>query len=798
MIKKILLIIFLDKKRLLQKNFIFIVLPVKNKIYFKMPKYHRKKTIITKNLFKLLLSILFYFFLAKNSFAQEKITIYGNERVEESTINPYFENFKIDKNFKKNIEIIKKNLLETELFSAVEISKENKKIIVKLTENPIIYETKFIGNKKIEEEVLLSEITLKKRAVFSKSKLESDIKRINEIYVKSGRFLTRIEPKIIQKDNNRIELIYEVNEGPKANINEIYFIGNKEFSDRELSEQISTKKSVWWKFLSSSDIYDSDRIEYDKEILRRFYNNNGFADFSTISALAQINRNKDNFFITFLVEEGIKYKIGEITIDNHVEKFDPEILQKNILFKTGQIYSVEAIEKTIDKMVETMSEKSYAFANIEPILKRDRDKKTIDIEFVINETPRIFIDQIKIFGNTRTIDEVIRRELRIRDGDPYNTNKINRSKQRIENLGFFEKVEFNTKRIGDSDKVDLEITVKEKRTGELSLGIGYSTIDRANINAGIHENNLFGTGRKIGFNIQKSYNALSAQVSYTKPYFLGMALDAGFEVFRSNLTKRNGRIYESDNSGFKLNAGYSITEFIDHLVSYSYNNQQIGNIDQGASLATQSLQGNYIFSTVEQSLTFDKTNNRLNPKKGYFISLSQSYSGLGGNVKNLKHEGRAGYFIPTFNNDFILKFLARGGVIDGIKQDVSVQNNFFVGGDNFRGFQFRGIGPRSQGDAVGGKIYYIGTAEFTFPLGLPRELGISGALFFDNGVLKSVDSSIKKRSTVIDTGRIRSSVGVSISWSSPVGPIRLDFAKILRKEYYDRTQSFNFSLGTNF
>jgi outer membrane protein insertion porin family len=764
-----------------------------------MPKLHRKKTAIFKPIFKFFLTLLLLLVFTKNSFAQEKIIIRGIDRVEESTISQYFENFKIDKNFKKNIEIIRKNLLETELFSSIKILQKNKKIIVEIVENPIIYETKFIGNRKIDEEILLSEITLKKRSIFSRSRLEGDIKRINEIYVKSGRFLTQIEPKIITKEKNRIELIYEINEGSKANIGEIYFIGNKEFSDRELSEQISTKKSVWWKFLSSSDIYDSDRIEFDKEILRRFYNNNGFADFETTSALAQINRNKDNFFITFLVEEGIKYKFGEITINNHVEKFDPEILYKNILFKTGQIYSGESIEQTINKMIEIMSEKSYAFANIEPILKRDRDKKTIDIEFVINETPRIFIDQIRIFGNTRTIDEVIRRELRIREGDPYNVNKINRSKQRVENLGFFEKVEFDTKRIGDTDRVDLEIIVKEKRTGELSLGIGYSTIDRANINAGIRENNLFGTGRKIGLNVQKSYNALSADLSYTKPYFLGRPLDAGFEVFKINSTKRNSRMYESDNSGIRLNAGYSITEFLDHLISYSFSNQKIGNITPGASLATQSLQGNFSYSAIEQTLTFDKTNNRLNPKKGYFISLSQAYNGLGGNVRNLKHEGRAGYFIPTFNNDFILKFLARGGVIDGIKEDVSIQNNFFVGGNNFRGFQFWGIGPRAiSGEALGGKIYYVGTTEFTFPLGLPRELGISGALFWDNGVLKSVDSSIKARTNVIDTGKLRSSVGVSISWSSPVGPIRLDFAKIIRKEYYDKTQTFNFNLGTNF
>jgi|APGre2960657468_1045069.scaffolds.fasta_scaffold14092_1 outer membrane protein insertion porin family len=771
-----------------------------------MLQSHREKTTIFSPLIKVFLSILLYVLFAQNSFAQEKITVSGNERVEESTIVQYFENFKIDKNIQKNIEIIKKNLLETELFSSVKIFQKNKIIVVQVIENPIIYETKFIGNKKIDEEVLISEISLKKRGVFSRSRLEGDIKRINEIYVKSGRFLTQIEPKIIPKDKNRIELIYEINEGPKANIGEIYFIGNKEFPDRELSEQISTKKSVWWKFLSSSDIYDSDRIEFDKEILRKFYNNNGFADFTTISALAQINRNKDNFFITFLVEEGIKYKIGEVTIDNRLEKFDPEILYKNILFKTGQIYNAESIENTIDKMVEIMSEKSYAFANIEPVLKRDRDKKTIDIEFIINETPRIFIDQIKIFGNTRTIDEVIRRELRIREGDPYNVNKINRSKQRIENLGFFEKVEFETKRIGDTDRVDLEITVKEKRTGELSLGVGYSTRDRENINAGIRENNLFGTGRKLGLNAQKSYTQLSADLSYTKPYFLGRPIDAGFEVFKLNSTKRQSRMYESNNSGLRLNASYSITEFLDHLVSYSYNNQKIGNIDVGASFATQSLQGAYVYSTLEQSITFDKTNNRINRKKGYFLSISQTFTGLGGNVKNLKHEGRAGYFVPTFNNDFILKFLARGGVIDGIGEDVRSQNNFFVGGNNFRGFQFWGIGPRAKpsatnngsDEALGGKIYYVGTAEFTFPLGLPRELGVSGALFSDNGVLKSVDSSIKNKTDVNDTGSLRSSIGVSISWASPVGPIRLDFAKILRKESYDKSQTFNFNLGTSF
>jgi outer membrane protein insertion porin family len=731
------------------------------------------------------------------------IEISGLQRVEQSNILSYFSDLKNDKNIFQNIDKIKKNLRETEYFSEVEIIVKNNKLLVNLQENPIIYETKFVGNKKISEEILTAETILKKRSIYTKSKLQSDIKRINEIYIKSGRFLAKIEPKIIQKEQNRIELIYEIDEGPKAKIGEIYFIGNSAFPDRELAEQISTKKSIWWKFLSSSDIYDSDRLEFDKELLRRFYNNNGYADFNTISSMAQISRNKDNFFITFLIEEGVKYNIGEINIINQIQSFDAEILHQKITFKTNQVYNAQEIENSINIMSDELSSKSYAFAMIEPILKRNKDQKIIDIDFIINETPRVFIDKINIFGNSRTLDEVIRRELRIKEGDPYNNNKINRSKQRLENLGYFEKVEFNTKRINDGDLVDLEIFVKEKRTGELSLGLGYSTLDRLNINAGIRENNLFGTGRKVGINVQRSFANLSAEVNYTKPYFLGRPVDVGFDVFRMNYAKINTRAFESSNSGIKLNAIYSITEFLDHIVSYSYVSQNIGNITQGSSMATQMMQGNYTISSLENSLIYDKTNSRIDPRKGYFISLSHSLSGLGGNIKNAKYQGRASYFLPTFSNDYILRFATRGGIVDGLGQDVNSQNNYFLGGNDIRGFAFYGIGPRviaidnNPAEAIGGKIFYTGTSEFRFPLGLPRELGINGAFFWDIGILKSVDSSIKKQTNISDSNNLRSSIGLSVFWSSPMGPIRLDFAKVLQKDKYDRTQMFNFNFGTN-
>lgn len=767
----------------------------------------------------LFLALLLPFLLLNfSAFSKEtkdsySFVIRGNERVDVETITSFLSALlPADKSAKKNKKVSKqdidealKKLYESDLFSDAKITQESGHLIVEVKENPIISDIKFSGNKKVDDEALKGEISLKKRGIFTKSKLQSDLKRINDIYLKSGRFLTKIEPKIIQKEQNRVEIIFEIFEGQKAKISNIYFVGNLNFSDQDLLDEISTKKSKWYKFFSSSDVYDSDRIEFDKEKLRRFYGAKGYADFTALSAIAQITPNKEKFFITFLLEEGIKYNIGEINIVNHIAKFDASILEKEILIKKGRVYNSELIEKTVDAMVKIMSEKSYAFAHIEPVLKRNKEQKIIDIDFVIEETPPIYINEIHISGNTRTLDEVIRRELRFRDGDAYNINKINRSKQRLENLGFFERVEFNTKRIGNTDKIDLEIVVKEKKTGELNLGVGYSTVNKLTANIGIKERNLMGTGQELGVNVQHSYSGLTSELNYTKPYFMGRPIDAGFDIFQYDLSKRNTLVYDQKTNGITFRGDYSITEFLKHQIHYSYRQENISNVDSTASLNIQYLKGNFTHSTVGHSLLYDKRDNRLNPTSGYYLSLSQDYTGVGGYIHNMKYEGSSGYYIPTFTDEFVLKFLARGGYIDGLGQDVRSNDSFFLGGNNFRGFQFAGMGPRTisngsavGGSVIGGKTYYVGTAEFKFPLGLPRELGINGALFSDNGTVKGVDQINKKGANVADSGSLRSSYGLSIIWTSPMGPIRLDFAHVVKKEQYDLTQTFRFNFGTSF
>jgi outer membrane protein insertion porin family len=750
---------------------------------------------------------IFLMLLTSNVWAAGlSIVIKGNERVDVKTIEGYLDENGLKKNSSKAINDSIKKLFESDLFLEAKIYPQENQMIVEVKENPIINEVEFRGNKKIDNDALLAEIKSVKRSIYTKAKLQADIKRISDIYIKSGRFLTKIEPKIVKRDQNRVDLIFDINEGKKADIADINFVGNKVFTDADLMDEITTKETKWYKFLSSSDTYDSDRIEFDKEKLRRFYNSKGYADFAVISAISQIAPTKDKFFINFLLEEGIKYNFGEINIVNHVKKFDESILQKIIETKKGKIFNGDLMDKTVDEMVKIMSEKGYAFADVEPVLKRDKDKQIIDIDYVISETPRIYINQIIIKGNTRTMDEVIRREMRVREGDAYNITKINRSKQRIENLGFFDKVEFSTKRIGDTNLVDLNIEVKEKKTGELNFGIGYSTVDKATASVGIKERNLFGTGQELGINVQQSSLRSSNEINYTKPYLGGREIAGGVDLFNYKIDKRSTLVYDQKSVGFVLRGDYSISEHLGHQLRYSLRKEEISNVESTASISIKNLEGQYSNSGVGQTLLFDERDNKMDPRDGYYASISQDYAGVGGDVKYIKHEGSAGYYVPILNNtDFVFKLSGRFGNIEGIGQDVRSNNNFFLGGNNFRGFQYAGIGPRAKingsfigGDALGGKTYYVGTAEFRFPLGLPKELGISGSLFSDVGTLKGVDKINRQNTEVADTGSLRASYGLSFSWSSPMGPIRLDFSKVAKKEAFDRSENFRFSFGTNF
>ena len=761
---------------------------------------------ITRFIIKTLIPVILLGLFISNANAKINIIVEGNQRIDAQIIKSYIDrSLGSSKPSDLEIDDALKKLLKSNLFLDAKIYRKEKNLIVEVSENPIISEVKLSGNDKIGDDVLLNELSLKKRGVFSKFKLRSDLKRINDIYIKSGRYLSKIEPKLIQKEGNRIEIIFDIKEGPRAKISKILFVGNNQFSDSELIEQITTRESKWYKPFSSSDVYDSDKIEFDREKLRRFYGSVGYADFSTVSSVAQISKNKEKFFVTILMQEGIKYNINEVQIDNRIENFNEDLIKGEIDIETGDLYNSEKIEKNIDRMIKIMSNNSYAFANIEAVLQRNKDEKTIDLTFLISQSPRVYIDSIVIKGNNRTKNNVILQELRVQSGDPYNITKINRSKQRLRNLGFFDKVEIEAKRIGNTDKVVLEVEVKERKTGELNLGIGYSTVDRASINVGLKERNLMGTGHELGISLRKSNFGSSGSISYTKPYFMGRPIRVGSDVFIQESDSRFSVVYDQKSQGASLRAGYLISEYLGHNVNYSIRDQTIDNVHELASASIKSLEGSFLTSSVGQGFNYDKRDNVRDTREGYLVSVGQEFAGIGGDIKYIKYTGSASFYQPVFNRNFVFKALAHGGYIDGVGQDIRNNYGFFLGGNNFRGFEFAGLGPRTVingsalgGNAVGGNMYYVGTAEFRFPLGLPKELGIYGILFSDNGTVKGVDSITNQFSTVVDTGSLRSSMGLSIAWQSPLGPIRFDFSKITRKEDFDRTENFRFSFGTRF
>lgn len=755
---------------------------------------------IYKSIIRLNILIFLVFFVTDNLFA--KIIINKNQRINDERVKSIISDNNLRSGKILDINQSLKSLYESDLFLDVNIEKKGQDIVITLLENPIIIDIKFKNNEKIDDEILESEISLKKGGFYSKNKLKSDIKRLNDIYIKSGRFLTQIDPKIIQKEDNRIELIFDISENRKAKIAKINIIGNQNYSDQDLLDEITTKQSKWYKIFGTNDTYDSDRIEFDKEVLRRFYTNKGYADFEVISSIAQIAQTKNKFFISFLISEGIKYNFGEAKLINNIKNFDGKLLEDIIQIKRGKIYNATLVDNIIDKMIKVMSNNGYAFAHINPILERDKINNIINIKFIVSETPKIYINSINISGNNRTKDRVLRRELRINEGDPYNLTKINRSRQRLMNMGFFENVKFNSRRISN-DQVNLDIEVSEKKTGELNFGIGYSTVDKLNANIGIKENNLFGTGQELGINSKISSYTTSNEIQYSKPWLFGREVRGGVSVFNNEVDSYNTISYDQKTKGISFSATYPVLEHITHQVSYSYQDSQI-NTTNSTSLVISELIGKYSTSSIGHTISLDKRDNRMKPTNGYYISLTQNRSGIGGDIKYFKNDLTAGYYIPIINNNWVMKFLGKYGYIDGIGQDVRINDNFFLGGYNFRGFEYGGIGPRvknndgSYGNPVGGKLYYIGTAELKFPTGLPKEIGINTSLFIDAGTVKMVDKTINNNAKIIDSSSLRSSYGLSLTWSSPLGPIRLDFSKIIEQEDYDQTEGFRFSFGNYF
>lgn len=790
------------------------------------------------------------------------LTVAGNERLEPDTVRSYVDLRAGQTYDRERLDRALKALYETDLFADVQIRDDGDgNITLQVRENPVVNRVLIEGAKRVKEDKIREEIRVAPRQIFTRARVRSDVERILELYRRSGRFSARVEPKIIQLEQNRVDLVFEIFEGPKSKIRQINILGNQKFSDGDLRDTMASRQSRWFRMFTSNDTYDPDRLAYDQQKLRQFYLTEGYADFRVISAVAELTPDRRDFIVTYVVEEGERYHFGSVDLTSQLRDVKPEDFRKIIRITPGDWYNAKLVEDTIDELTSAIGLLGYAFADVRPEFDRDKDKKVMNITFHINETPRVYVESVTINGNTRTQDKVIRREFRLAEGDAFNSVKVKRSRDRIQSLGFFqEKLEVQQKPGSAADKVALQVDVEERPTGSLQVSAGYSSLEGFILSFSIEERNFRGRGQNLRLSTSISNWSNSIEVGFTEPYIFDRNIAFGADIFRRDYRSwrygnNNDRetTYQQVSTGFQFRLGTPLTEYWSIMGRYGLTVDDV-TLDRiyytngicDPVLASRFLCdaiGKYTTSALGYTLAFDSLDNRMHPTRGQQLALSQDVAGLGGSVQYVRSRVNYDVYFHLFGG-FILNLGGEAGNIFGIGGNgVRLTDRFFLGEPRMRGFGIRGVGPRVirkyltgpdgveatdrdnwTDNSIGGKNYYLGRAEIEIPLGSGgRELGLRPSMFMDVGGLWSVPRPVlisrPSTTTTVDNGdgttseittpgfneyfygdsaSPRISVGFGVSWNSPFGPFRFDIAKALRKVEGDDTQVFQFNVGTQF
>jgi outer membrane protein insertion porin family len=730
------------------------------------------------------------------------VRIDGNQRIENATILSYLSVRAGDAVDMDRIDQSLKGLFATGFFADVSVALDSDVLVVTVKENPVINRIAFEGNDAIKTEDLEKETQLRVRTIYTRSKAQADTQRILDLYRRGGRFAATVEPKIIQLDQNRVDLVFEISEGSRTGIGSIAFVGNASYEDEELLAHIATKESAWWRFFASTDFYDPDRLSYDRELLRRFYLNEGYADIRIVSAFAELTPDREDFNITFTLEEGKRYKFGKIDLSSSLTGLDIEKVRDVITTQEDGWYSAERVEKTIAALTAAVSDLHFPFVEVTPKIERHADTGVIDVAYHISEGPHLFVDRIDVTGNQRTMDYVIRRQLVLSEGDPFSVALMKRSEQRIKDLGFFENVKVTPAEGAQPDQRRLNVDVKEKSTGELSIGAGFSTTDGPLADFSIREKNLLGRGQDLRFSTTISSRTQQYNISFTEPYAFNKDLATGFDLFRTTRDNQSESSYDQTNNGFALRAGYPLSDALRQRLTYTLSSVTISNVPSTASRFIREQEGRTLNSVFGQELAYDKRDSKLDPTEGYMLRLNNDLAGAGGDSKYLRSRLTGIYYYPL-SEDLQFNLLGEAGYIFGMGEDVRISDRFFLGGDQLRGFAFAGVGPRdmsagSNEDALGGNMMYRTSAELSMPIGFSKESGLRGYGFVDAGALSKVDAVPQAGEDFRENSSPRVGAGIGVAWQSPFGPIRVDFGFPVVKQTYDKVQQFRFSFGTRF
>lgn len=798
------------------------------------------------------------------------IVIRGTERLEPETVRSYVELEPGDTYDRERLDKALKDLYASELFADVTIRDDAGTLIVEVKENPVINRILVEGAKRVKEDKIREEVRAAPRQIFTRSKARADVARILELYRRSGRFAASVEPKIVQLDQNRVDLVFEINEGAKSKVRQINILGNVKFKDGQLRGAMATRQARPLRFFTSNDTYDPDRLAYDQQKLRQFYLTEGYADFRVVSSVAELTPDRKDFIVTYVIEEGERYKFGRVELDSQIRDIKSKDFKPLIRIEPGEWYNAQKIENSVETLSETAGLLGYAFAEVRPQFDRDKEKREMNITFAINEAARNYIEKININGNTLTKDTVIRREFRVAEGDAFNSFKVKRTRDRIQGLGFFqEKFEIEQKPGSAPDKVILEANVQEKPTGSLQVSAGFSSLERFILSLSIEQRNFRGLGQTLRASANISSYSKSVEAGFTEPYLFGRNLALGFDIFRRDYNSfrqtgpgRNDRdtTYQSVTTGGQLRTGFPITEYWAASLRYGLSLDDVA-LDKDIyftnGVCDPLLAGRYLCdsigkrttSSVGYSVIYDDLNNRLRPSAGQRFTFSQDLAGVGGGVKYLRSRVTFDKYWALFGSGFVLNLGVEGGYIYGYgdapgpgQDKIRINDRFFLGEPQIRGFAIRGVGPRvirrlldASGnpsfeknsftdDALGGRALYRARAEIQIPLGAAgSELGLRPSIFTDVGAvfgLRAPNVSCQNLAPPLaqdptcaantngssgfrefflgDTAKPRVSVGAGVSWNSPFGPFRFDLAKALLKEEGDDDQLFTFNVGTQF
>ena len=728
-----------------------------------------------------------------------------------------------------------KDLYATELFSDVQIRNDAGNIVVVVKENPVINRIVLEGNKHLKEDKIDPEIKLAARQIFTRSKVRADVTRIIELYKREGRFGAEVEPKMVQLDQNRVDIIFEITEGPKSKVRKINILGAEHFTDKDLRAAMMTHEARPLHIFRGGTSYDPDRMAYDQQKLRQFYLTNGYADFRVVSAVAELTPDKHDFIITYVVEEGKRYKFGDVTVTSQLRDLDGTVLTKQLPLKKGTWYNAKAVEDTIDKLNAAAGGYGYAFADTRPTYHRDPKTLTMGVDFEIGDAPRVYVERIDVNGNTLTQDKVIRREFRLAEGDAFNSAQVKRSTNRIKGLGYFqEKFEVEQKPGSAKDRVILEANVEEKPTGELQLSAGYSSLESFIFQASIAQHNFRGRGQTLSLSGSISRYSKSVDVGFTEPYLFDRNVSLGFDIYRRdynnfNLLTNNNTLYTQATTGAQLRLGLPLTEYVSLVGRYTLNYDDVSlnkgsyytQNSQGVEQCNVLLAGRYLCDSEGQrlssilgaSLIYENLDNRQHPSKGKVASVGVDVAGLGGDVDYARVRANAAEYWPM-GKGFIFSISGEGGAIKALKSrglanedDVFLTDRFYLGEPQIRGFDIRGVGPRvvrkplitpSSGvgalvpstdrntwtdDSIGGDYYYMGRAELEIPLGAgARDMGLRPSIFMDTGAVWGVTTPLLSSSSITQNFLVRDANGnplytqtavngTTTSVTNPINPV---------------------------